>query len=91
MERYTNTPNRLPFLKGISIRKQLPLLICLLLLVIILLFGAVSYWGMRTAALSVGQQRLRSLTEQLASLFQQSAHTLINGTRSAAGRQEIIQ
>ncbi|HLI92917.1 MAG TPA: HAMP domain-containing protein, partial [Puia sp.] len=91
MEPYTNNSTRFPLLQGLSIRKQLPLLICLLLLVIILLFGAISYWGMRTAALGIGQQRLRSLTEQLASLFQQSARTLRYNTQSAAGRQEIVQ
>jgi signal transduction histidine kinase len=89
MERYTNKSNRIPLLKGLSIRKQLPLLICLLLLVIILLFGAISYWSMRTAALDVGRQRLRSLTGQLASLFQQSAHTLIANEKTAAGGPDI--
>ena len=90
MERYSNNSNRLPLFQGLSIRKQLPLLICLLLLVIILLFGAISYWSMRTAALDIGRQRLQTLTGQLASLFQQSAHSLIATTKTAAGDKELV-
>jgi signal transduction histidine kinase/type II secretory pathway pseudopilin PulG len=73
----------------ISIRQQLPLLICLLLLVMILLFGTISYMGIRRASMAIGQQRLQSLTEQLSGMLQQSAHNLIAGTRIIANSQDI--
>ncbi|HXB94150.1 MAG TPA: ATP-binding protein [Puia sp.] len=77
-------------LRNLSIRKQLPLLICLLLLVLIFLFGAISYMGIRRATMGIGQQRLHTLTQQLSSLFQQSAHTLASGTQAIAGKEEIV-
>ena len=77
-------------LRNLSIRQQLPLLICLLLLVLILLFGTISYMAIRRATMAIGQQRLRSLTEQLSSLFQQSAHTLSSGTQTIANKDEIV-
>ncbi len=81
----------MPFsFRALSIRQQLPLLICLLLLVLILLFGTISYMGIRRASMAIGQQRLRSLTEQLSSLFQQSARTLAAGTRVISNSEDIV-
>jgi signal transduction histidine kinase len=74
----------------ISIRLQLPLLICLLLLVMILLFGTISYMGIRRASMAIGQQRLQSLTEQISGMLQQSAHNLVAGTRTVANNQDIL-
>jgi signal transduction histidine kinase len=80
-----------PFLsRPLSIRQQLPLLICLLLLVLITLFGTISYLGIRRAESGAGQQRLRSLTAQLASLFHQSARTMVTMTQATANREEIV-
>jgi signal transduction histidine kinase len=72
-----------------SIRQQLPLLICLLLLAMILLFGTISYMAIRKASLAIGQQRLQTLTEQLSGMLQQSAHAVIAGTRSVANGNDI--
>jgi signal transduction histidine kinase len=81
----------IPFsLRGLSIRQQLPLLICLLLLTLILLFGTISYIGIRRAVQGIGQERLRSLTGELASLFQQSARTMGAATQTVANKEEII-
>src|ERR1700743_867156 len=77
--------------RNLSLRQQLPLLICLLLLTLILLFGAISYIGIRRATLGIGKERLRSLTPQLASMFQQYARTLTAATRVAANREEIVR
>jgi len=65
-------------------------LICLLLVIVIVLFGTISYMGVRRASLSIGQQRLKSLTEQLSSLFQQNMHVLATGTKAIASRQEVV-
>ena len=72
-----------------SIRQQLPLLICLLLLVMILLFGTISYLAIRKASMAIGQQRLQTLTEQLSAMLQQSAHNVIVGTRAIANSADI--
>jgi signal transduction histidine kinase len=76
-------------LRNLSIRLQLQLLICLLLLALILLFGAISYMGIRSATMAIGQQRLRTITEQLSGLFQQSAHNLSTAAQTAANKDEI--
>ncbi len=89
-------PARFSF-RNLSIRQQLPLLICLLLLSLILLFGAVSYYGIRSATLGIGEARLRSLTGQLTSMFQQNARTMLNITQTNAnqvgvsGAKEVFQ
>jgi signal transduction histidine kinase len=56
------------------------------LLSLIITFGAVSYFGIRKATLGIGETRLRSLTEQLASLFGQNAKTMLAITQSDANR-----
>jgi signal transduction histidine kinase len=77
-------------LRNLSIRQQLLLLISFLLLACILLFGAISYIGIRRAALGIGQERLRSLTGELAALFQKSARTVSAATQAVANKQEIV-
>jgi len=77
--------------RNLSLRQQLPLLICLLLLTLILLFGAISYIGIRRATLDIGKERLRTLTHQLSSMFQQNARTLTAATQATANREEIIR
>jgi signal transduction histidine kinase len=64
-------------LSRLSIQQRLPLLICMLLLIIIVIFAWTSYVGVKNASLEVGHQRLNALTEQLSSLFQTSAKTLM--------------
>lgn len=77
--------------RNLSLRQQLPLLICLLLLTLILLFGAISYIGIRQATLGIGKGRLRTLTEQLSAMFQQNARTLTTTTQATANREEIVR
>lgn len=81
---------KLKKIRIISIRVQLPLLICLLLLVMILLFGTISYMGIRRASMAIGQQRLQSLTEQISGMLQQSGHNLVAGTRTITNTQDIL-
>src|SRR5260221_1913770 len=73
-----------------SIRQQLPLLICLLLLTLITVFGTVTYIAIRRIALSMGQERLQGLTEGFSGIYRQSAHNLAVATRDVAGREEIV-
>jgi signal transduction histidine kinase len=74
----------------LSIRQQLPLLICLLLILVITLFGSISYLGVRRASMAIGEQRLQSLTQELSSLFQQNGHTLAASTQTLARQDDIV-
>jgi len=75
---------------GLSIRKQLPLLICILLVIIISLFGAIAYIGIRRTALSVGRERLQSITDELVTLFQQSTQALTTATQAVGNQPEVV-
>ena len=74
----------------LSIRQQLPLLICLLLILVIASFGSISYLGVRRASMAIGEQRLQSLTESLSSIFQQNGRTLAAGTQMLARQEAIV-
>jgi PAS domain S-box-containing protein len=73
----------------LTIRQRLPLLICSLLLAVCLTFGWISYFGIKQAALKVGQDRLQSLTEQLSTLFTASFRGYTTATRNAASQDAI--
>lgn len=68
----------------LSIRHRLPLLIGVLLLGVIIATTWASYDGVKRSALDVGKARLESLTQQLASLFQQSATAMATKTFTTA-------
>ena len=65
---------------GMSIQQKLPLLVSALLLVVIIAYSWASYEAVKSASLDVARQRLLSLTDQLAQLFDQSVKT---GEKSA--------
>ena len=92
MENNNPTPTRSSAFsfRPTSIRQQLPLLICTLLLILIAVFGTVTYIAIRRIALSMGQERLRSLTEEFASIYRQAGHKLATATQDAASREEIV-
>lgn len=76
-------------LSSLSIKHLLPLLIGILLLGIIFASTWAPYLGIRESALEVGQQRLLNLTQQLASLSQQSTTLLLGKTVTAANDPAI--
>ena len=59
-------------LSALSIRLRLPLLICLLLVIVMLVFGYISYLGVKNASLKIGEDRLHTLTRQLSVMFTSS-------------------
>lgn len=73
--------------RGLSIQQRLPLLICVLLLSMIVIFSWISYIGVRNAALKAGRDRLTTLSDQLSSMFTQSSQALITTTRATANQQ----
>ena len=75
--------------RGLSIQQRLPLLICMLLICIVVALGWLSQLGVKKAALAMGKERLETLTEQLCSLFGQSAAATISATHTAASQHSI--
>jgi PAS domain S-box-containing protein len=73
----------------LSIRQRLPLLICLLLLSTILVFGYISYLGIKKASLKIGEDRLKTLTGQLNTTFTTSAKGLATAVFVAANKSAI--
>lgn len=76
--------------KRMSIRRRLPLLISILLLSLILTFSAIAYFGVRKATLAIGTERLRSLTDQLASMFGKSA-TVVSAQVEAVAEEKAVK
>ena len=76
-------------LSNLSIKHRLPLLIGTLLSGIIIASTWAAYRGVKQSALELGRERLLSLTEQLASLSQQSTVTLTGRTLTVANDPAI--
>jgi len=72
-------------LSNLAIKDRLPLLIGPLLSGIIIASTWASYRGVRESSLELGRQRLQNLTQQLATVSQQSAATLLNKTLIVGG------
>lgn len=75
----------------LSIRQRLTFLICALLLSVILVFGWISYIGVKKQALKTGYDRLQTLSEQLSAMLANSARNGIANTYTAANKPAIKQ
>ncbi|HET6977972.1 MAG TPA: ATP-binding protein [Pyrinomonadaceae bacterium] len=71
-------------LSNISLKYRLPILIGTLLAGIIIACNWASYRAVKASALDAGRERLQNLTQQLSSLFQQSATTISTKTGTVA-------
>ncbi|MGZ4099414.1 MAG: ATP-binding protein [Bacteroidia bacterium] len=81
--------SRLSF-NRLSIQQRLPLLICAFLLFAIVIYGFANYFSLRKATLTIGKDRVNSLTNQISSMLGQSAQFLVKAERSTAGRKSVI-
>ena len=77
--------------RNLSIQRRLPLFICILLLIVIITFGWISYISVRNEALKTGKERLISLSDQLSSMLSKSAQAVLISTRATANQPVIIQ
>lgn len=77
------------FLKRQSLQRKLPFLMFILLVVMMLAFGFLSYLGIRKAAEEAAKERLHILTQQLAGMYTQSAGPVLNTTRAAAANNAV--
>jgi signal transduction histidine kinase len=80
--------SRIP-MRGLSLQQRLPLLICILLLCIIIIFSISSYITVRRSYMEAGRERLLSLSVQLSSLFGQTFQTFLQTARQAANQEEL--
>lgn len=80
----------IPFFR-LSIRQRLTFLICTLLLSVILIFGWLSYLGVRKEALKAGHERLHTLSEQLSAMLTNSTRNAIATTYALANRPAVKQ
>lgn len=76
-------------LKRQSIQRKLPFLIFILLLVMMLAFGWLSYIGINKTAKQAARERLLILSQQLAGMYTQSAAPVINVTKTAAANPAV--
>ena len=76
--------------RDLSIQQRLPLLICVLLCSVILTFSFASYYGVKKVTLEMGEKRLRTLSDQLATMLTGSSKALNTLTLSVA-RQDTIK
>lgn len=76
-------------MRGLSLQQRLPLLICILLLCIILVFSISSYITVRRSYLDAGRERLLSLSVQLSSLFGQTFQAFLQTGKQSANKEEL--
>jgi len=76
-------------LSRLTIRQRLTLLICSLLLVSLLIFGATSYIGVRKAALKIGKERLQTLSLHLSTMLTSSTRNLVTSTYAQANKPSV--
>jgi len=73
-----------PSLSNVSFKYRLPILIGALLAAVILAWTWASYRAVKASALDVGRERLQNLTQQLATLLQQSAGNILTKSATVA-------
>lgn len=88
--KFINTWSRRFSFRGLSIQQRLPLLICVLLCSVILTFSFASYYGVKKATLEMGEKRLRSLTDQLGTIFTESSKAM-NTLTLAVVRKDTVK
>lgn len=77
-------------LTQIPLRYRLPILIGVMITLIISIATWAGYRTVKESALSLGQERLKNLTEQLAALSQQSSTALLTKTVSVANDPVVL-
>ena len=80
--------SRIP-VRGLSLQQRLPLLICILLLSILIVFSLSSYITVKRSYLEAGRERLKSLSGQLSTLFGQTFQVFLQTARQAANHEDI--
>jgi len=85
------TPSRLkiPVFNRFPIRQRLPLFIFILLLVIVVAFGWVSYISVKNTSISARAERVTNLADKLTGMFKQSMDHFAASGKAMAGQQSL--
>jgi signal transduction histidine kinase len=70
--------------RGLSLQQRLSLLIFLLLISVIVICSYISYIAVRNTAIHAGEERLKSITQQLSSMFGQTMQNLVTNNQATA-------
>ncbi len=76
-------------LRTMSLRQKLPVLICLLLLAVMIIFTLVSYYSVRRVTVNNAKQRLQDISGQMTNAFGQSAQNLYLTYQTIGSREEV--
>ena len=76
-------------LRTMSLRQKLPVLICLLLLAVMIIFTLVSYYSVRRVTVNNAKQRLQDISGQMTNAFGQSALNLYLTYQTIGSREEV--
>ena len=79
------------YYQRLSLKQELPLLICGLLLGVILIFAGATYRSVENASLAVGRDRLRSVTDQIRDLLNTSMAGLEKRLRVMSGDSALAK
>ncbi|PZR27692.1 MAG: hypothetical protein DI535_09750 [Citrobacter freundii] len=80
--------SRIP-VRGLSLQQRLPLLICILLLSVLLVFSISSYLTVKKSYLEAGRERLLTLSNQLSGLFGQTFQSYLLTAKQAANDESL--
>jgi len=80
--------SRIP-VRGLSLQQRLPLLICILLLSVLIVFSISSYLTVKKSYINAGRERLQTLSNQLSGLFGQTFQTFLQTARQAANHEDL--
>lgn len=75
----------------LSLRQRLTLLICILLLSFAIIFGWISYFGVKKATVTSGHDRLQTLSHQVSTMLSGNIRNFILGTYTVSRRPAIKQ
>lgn len=81
---------KIPVFNRFPIRQRLPLFIFILLLLVVLAFGCISYIGVRNTSISARAERITNLADKLTDMFKQSMEHFVVSGKAIADQQSII-
>lgn len=86
---FPNSRKKLFSLHELSLRQQIPLLVCLLLCIVILIFGLLAYMSVKSIEIKAGKLRLVSLASQAGSMIEESLKDIIINTEEVIPEEAI--
>lgn len=86
------TPSRLkiPVFNRFPIRQRLPLFIFILLLIIVIAFGWISYISVKDTSINARTERVTNLADKLTGIFKQSMDRFAASGKTIANQQSVI-